>query len=300
MTVVKLKKMFDSKYLIVYNPISGRRKSRQVAEQIHFEFNQKARSSIITGKDEDSTREILQREIPNHDAVIAVGGDGLMNLVIQLLAHSPKALYVYPAGSGNDFQRTNFSFKKGKSKLVEDLNKSTEKVIDLALVKFSNYSRYFGQVLSAGFDSYVNARANKLKRIPGTLKYVVALLLELPSFKQLKYKMEVDGNLLEFEAMMVVVGNGSSYGGGMKILPDANPKDGFLDLMILHPVSKFELLKVFPQVFRGAHIKHPKVEIRRFKNLKISCQAPIFADGEYFGNGEFEISIEPDCLKLWN
>ena len=196
MTVVKLKKMFDSKYLIVYNPISGRRKSRQVAEQIHFEFNQKARSSIITGKDEDSTREILQREIPNHDAVIAVGGDGLMNLVIQLLAHSPKPLHVYPAGSGNDFQRTNFSFKKGKSKLVEDLNKSTEKVIDLALVKFSNYSRYFGQVLSAGFDSYVNARANKLKRIPGTLKYVVALLLELPSFKQLRYKLEIDGELI--------------------------------------------------------------------------------------------------------
>ena len=300
MIVEKLKKMFDSKYLIVYNPISGRRRSRQVAEKIHFEFNQKARSSIITGKDEDSTREILQKELPNHDAVIAVGGDGLMNLVIQFLAYSQKPLHVYPSGSGNDFQRTNFYFKKDRSRLVEELNKSNEKVIDLALVKFSNYSRYFGQVLSAGFDSYVNARANKLKRIPGTLKYVVALLLELPSFKQLKYKLEVDGDLLEFEAMMVVVGNGSSYGGGMRVLPDASPNDGFLDLMILHPVSKFQLLKVFPKVFKGAHIKHPKVEIRRCKNVKISCKAPIFADGEYFGNGDFEISIKPSSLKLWN
>jgi diacylglycerol kinase (ATP) len=232
------------------------------------------------------------------NAVIAIGGDGLVNLVLQEIVGGSKPLFVHAAGTGNDFHRHNFN----KIRFVKEGFET--KFIDLAKCSIDGGERLFGQALSAGFDSLVNRRANELRYLPGALKYVIALFLVLPRFRPVEYKLIIDGKDRNLKAMMVVVANGPTYGGGMKVLPFAKSDDGELDVLILHPVSKFTLIKVFPKVFIGQHIKHPKVEILKCKTIKIVADVPIYADGEYFGNGEVNIEILPSILPIigssWN
>lgn len=283
---------------VVYNPRSGSGKARAYVDEIiaiansNFEFN------LISGPDAITTQKRLSDEIYKSTAVFAIGGDGLVNLTLQELANRDLPLYVFPAGTGNDFHRHNYRKISSLRALTEGFSRAAIREIDLALVRFQNSSRFYGQVLSAGFDSLCNARANRLRYLPGSLKYVLALILELPSFRPLKYSVKIDGVDREFEAMMVVVANGPTYGGGMRVLPDAVSNDGLFDVMILHPVSKLELLRVFPKVFSGKHKHHQKVEILRCQKISISVDAPIYADGEYFGKGPFTIEMKPSTLKV--
>ena len=290
--------MNRNKTLIVYNPKSGRKKAEKYAFELHNLLLATQNSVLLTGNDATETQALIKGEKEGANLLIAVGGDGLVNLSLQELVKEKITLYVYPAGTGNDFHRHNFKKKSQISLRSKEFLDFESKLIDLGRVTFKNGSRYFGQVLSAGFDSFVNSRANKLKYLPGTLKYVLALFLELPSFKPIRYLLKIDGQNRSIEAMMVVVANGPTYGGGMKVLPSAASDDGFLDIMILHPVSKFELLRVFPRVFIGSHISHPRVEIMRCKNVEISADVPVYADGEYFCEGEFSVTIEPKILRI--
>jgi len=98
---------------------------------------------------------------------------------------------------------------------------------------------------------------------------------------------------------LVAVANGPTYGGGMKILPEANRRDGELDLLLLKPVSKIELLRVFPRVFKGTHVTHPAVEIFRSKKIALRAKALAYADGEYISSLPIEISIAPKALRTW-
>jgi diacylglycerol kinase (ATP) len=99
--------------------------------------------------------------------------------------------------------------------------------------------------------------------------------------------------------MLIAVSNGQSYGGGMKVTPDARIDDGIFDVMILGPVSTFEFLKVFPKVFSGDHVKHPAVKIMRGKKVTIEANAVAYADGERIGELPITAEIVPDALLTW-
>jgi diacylglycerol kinase (ATP) len=99
--------------------------------------------------------------------------------------------------------------------------------------------------------------------------------------------------------MLIAVSNGSSYGGGMKVTPDAQIDDGLFDIMILGPVSKIEFLKVFPKVFSCAHIKHPAVKILRGRTVEIDSDAVAYADGERIGPLPITASVIPQALLTW-
>ena len=293
MIVVEIIAQMESrKFLVVYNPASGRKKAYKIAKKYHALNDHLCEFRLISGHSALETSSKLREELPNCDAVIAVGGDGLVNLVLQELLITSKPLFVHAAGTGNDFHRHNF---KKQIFSVENFNLRN---IDLVKSSIAGNVRHFGQALSAGFDSIVNRRANRLRYLPGTLKYVLALFLELPTFRAINYQLVIDGAPRNIDAMMVVVANGPSYGGGMKVLPSASSIDGKLDVLVLHPVSKFTLLKVFPKVFLGRHVNHPKVEIFTCKSIAISSSAPIYADGEHFGSGPVFIEVVPSILPL--
>ena len=154
-------------------------------------------------------------------------------------------------------------------------------------------SEWFAAVLSTGFDSVVNERANRLTWPRGPQRYNAAIALELPRFKPLTYSIETDSSSFHVEAMLIAVGNGKSYGGGMQVCPQAQLHDGLFDIMILEPVSKTEFLKVFPQVYSGSHIHHPKVRMMRSSKVKISASAIAYADGERIGPAP----ISAECVK---
>ena len=119
------------------------------------------------------------------------------------------------------------------------------------------------------------------------------MVLELPKFSPIEYEITADGRACSTEAMLIAIGNGSSYGGGMRVCPDADIQDGLFDVMILRPVSKFEFLRIFPSVYVGDHIHHDQVEMFRAQSISINSNATAYADGERVG----QLPVRAECIS---
>lgn len=280
-------------WAIVINPISGSGKGAVLGREVagYFAAN-KLEYQIITAtsaaKLRNNLTDFLNSNLANCEGVISVGGDGLAHLVLQSAVPLQIPFAVIAAGTGNDFVRALGWNSQEITTQLDAVTKQSPKPIDLGLVD----SEWFGAILSTGFDAVVNERANSMRWPKGPMKYNAAIALELPKFKPLQYQIELDGKRIETEAMLIAIGNGNSYGGGMKVCPDANMLDGLFDVMVLRPVSKFEFLKVFPKVFSGAHISHPKVDIYRSAKVTLQAEAVAYADGERIGG----LPVRAECM----
>ena len=280
-------------WVVVINPVSGSGKGAILGTEAAGFFSERRLSyQIITATSADKLRsnlaEFLDSNVGLIEGVVAVGGDGLVHLVLQLVVPRNIAFSAIPAGTGNDFVR---ALGWGLDEIKIQLNtvvSTPPAAIDLGLVD----SEWFGAVLSTGFDSVVNEKANKMKWPKGPMKYNLAIALELPRFKPLKYTIELDNQVIETEAMLIAVGNGGSYGGGMKVCPDAVMSDGLFDVMVLRPVSKVEFVRVFPTVFSGKHINHKQVDIYRTKRVTLHAPAVAYADGERIGG----LPVRAECI----
>ena len=283
-------------WLLAINPTSGRGKGSVVGQQVaNFLSERKIQYRIVTGANALQFQENLRKESSSASLIIAVGGDGLLHMAIQIAAHKNLPLVTIPAGTGNDFVRAlGWDPEKPLEPLWAAINSSAT-FIDLGNVD----GEYFGAIASTGFDSLVNERANKMRFPKGPAKYNVAMALELPRFQPLQYKFVIDGKSYEREAMLIAAGNGNSYGGGMLVCPNADLQDGLLDLMILNPVSKREFVMIFPSVYEGKHIEHPQVEIIKAKEIYIEADAICYADGERVGPMPATISIAEKALATW-
>lgn len=283
-------------WLLAINPTSGRGKGSVVGQQVaNFLSERKIQYRIVTGANALQFQENLRKESSSASLIIAVGGDGLLHMAIQIAAHEKLPLVTIPAGTGNDFVRAlGWDPEKPLEPLWAAINSSAT-FIDLGNVD----GEYFGAIASTGFDSLVNERANKMRFPKGPAKYNLAMALELPRFQPLQYKFVIDGKSYEREAMLIAAGNGNSYGGGMLVCPNADLQDGLLDLMILNPVSKREFVMIFPSVYEGKHIEHPQVEIIRAKEIYIEADAICYADGERVGPMPATISVAEKALATW-
>jgi diacylglycerol kinase (ATP) len=222
------------------------------------------------------------------EGVISVGGDGLAHLILQLVVPRSIPFAIIPAGTGNDIVRTlGWSLTNFENFLMRILSEPASS-IDLGNVD----SEWFAAILSTGFDSVVNERANSLKWPKGPQRYNAAIALELPKFQPIQYEITMDSTQLTTEAMLIAIGNGRSYGGGMLVCPHAQLNDGLFDVMILEPVTKIEFLKVFPKVFTGTHISHPAVKSYRTKKISIHADAVAYADGERIGRAP----VSAECI----
>ncbi|MGA1158753.1 MAG: diacylglycerol/lipid kinase family protein [Candidatus Nanopelagicaceae bacterium] len=279
--------------LLLVNPTAGGGRGAKVGEMVRQWLRSTKRNfNEISASSAESAQSLLRASISDHiEAVIVVGGDGVMNLAMQVLAKTEVPLLPISAGTGNDFVRT-----LGIPHGVQALNLLNEppKHIDLGRVN----NRYFGNILSTGFDSLVNERANRM-RMRHPIKYNLAMILELPFFQPKNYSFVVDGKRFDGEAMLIAIGNGRSYGGGMLVTPDANIQDNLLDLMVLSPVSKPEFLRVFPKVYKGTHKFHPKVSIIRGANIEVDAVAVAYADGERVGDLPITAHSVPGALLTW-
>ena len=233
------------------------------------------------------------------EKVVAIGGDGLVNLCLQEVAEQNIGLSVIPAGTGNDFARAVGSHKKSVNEIFNVVSSQDPTTIDLGLVTGAFGKRWYVQVLSTGFDALVNNLANRINWPRGQIKYTLATLLTLARFKPISYELIIDDNQFKQDFMLLSVANGETYGGGMRICPDASNTDGIFDILLVHPVSKIVLLSIFPKVFTGKHVPHPKIDIIRGKKVQLSADASAFADGEFVSKLPIEITNVKNALKTW-
>jgi len=286
-------------WALVINPVAGQGRGASVGTHVAGYLNSRGiKYEIIIGRNGIDQADSLQRFLdrnPDCSGVIAVGGDGLLHLVLQKVTPAQVPLAVIPAGTGNDFVRTlGWSIDDVDAILEAVLSKKPSSV-DLGLVD----GEWFAAILSTGFDSIVNEKANAMSWPKGPMKYNAAIAIVLPRFKPHHYEIVLDDRTISTQAMLIAVSNGRSYGGGMLVCPQADISDGYFDVMVLHPVSKLEFIKVFPRVFKGTHITHPAVEIVRSKSVKITADAVAYADGERIGQLPVSAQCIPGALMTW-
>ncbi|MFE3199672.1 YegS/Rv2252/BmrU family lipid kinase [Embleya sp. NPDC055664] len=223
------------------------------------------------------------------DAVVAVGGDGTVAAALQAVAGTPTPLGVIPIGSGNDFARAlglPLGDVAAAARVVADRH---IRPVDLGRVG----ERWFGTILCTGFDSRVNERANRMTWAGGRTRYNAALLGELGALKAIDYELELDGKPFEVEATLIAVGNGRSYGGGMRMCPGADLADGLFDITVVAACGRAELLRVFPKVYGGRHVSHPLVTVHRAATVSLTARGLSgWADGERLG----ALPLTADCV----
>ena len=229
------------------------------------------------------------------DALVTVGGDGLISIAWQALAQSGTPLGIVPAGTGNDHARL-FGVPVDDPVAAADvIARGTVQTIDLA----RSGDRWFGTVLSSGFDSLVTDRANRLRWPRGPMRYNLAMLVELAQLRPIPYRIVLDDEEIELDAAMVTVGNGTSYGGGMLVTPNASVTDGLLDLTVVEAGSRLRLVRLFPTVYKGTHVNLP--DVRTFRSRRVRLEATgitAYADGERVAPLPIDIEAVPGAGQV--
>lgn len=269
-------------WLVAINPSSGHGKGSTFGKRVTDYLSSKEVSyRVFSAQGASQLRNEIESSLDSqrYQGIISVGGDGLAHLILQLAVPRSIPFAIIPAGTGNDIVRTLGWSLTDIDGYLDQVISTKAQPIDLGNVD----SEWFAAILSTGFDSVVNERANSLKWPKGPQRYNAAIALELPKFQPIQYEITMDSSTLTTEAMLIAVGNGRSYGGGMLVCPQAQLNDGFFDVMILEPVTKVEFLKVFPKVFSGSHISHPAVKTFRTQKVSIVADAVAYADGERIG-----------------
>jgi diacylglycerol kinase (ATP) len=239
------------------------------------------------------------------DALVVVGGDGMVSLAVNMVAQTSVPFAVVPAGTGNDLAR-GIGLPVGDLSqciklMVDSLSREPER-LDLGRITSVDGSevRWFASILSAGFDAIVNERANAMHWPKGKSRYTLALLLELFALKPVRYSLTVDGVQREESAMLISVANNSTMGGGMRVTPEASMRDGLLDVFVLRPLSRLRFLRLFPRVFAGTHVSEPEVLIERGKTVVLDAPGIVaYADGERVWALPVHVDVVPAAVRVF-
>ncbi|WP_051569172.1 diacylglycerol/lipid kinase family protein [Alkaliphilus transvaalensis] len=284
-------------YLFVINPVAGNHKIKKYIKEIE----NKLIDSGISYKLEYTSRKGSVAEILNkvdekpQEIVVAVGGDGTVNEVINCLVGSDKTLGIIPCGTGNDLAKS-LNIPLNPLDALDLLLAEEAVSVDLGNVS----GNYFSNVASIGLDAEIAHCANMMKhKISGTKAYILALLKVLFSFKSFSIEALINGNYICKDVMLVAICNGKYYGGGMKIAPDANILDGLLDVCIIEKMPKYKLLFLFPSVYKGYHNQFKEVKYFRTDRVRIkSNQKFINVDGEIVETKDNDVDFYINCIKL--
>ncbi len=287
---------------VIINPAANRGRGNMVGEQALASFVELGiPTRNLSATSAQAAKDLAIASSDELSGIVAIGGDGTSQLGVNIAMETSLPLGLVPAGSGNDQVRElgiALNDPSGAAYNIAEGIKKPRKV-DVMWVETSYRSFWSFGSISAGFDALCAERANGLKWPKGPNSYVAAMLLELPKFKPIQYRLVADGVERKFKAMLCGVANVKNFGGGMRISPKSEMSDGQLEVFILHEVSRPKLLKIFPTVYKGEHIQFKEVEIFKAKEIRIENDGfPMTCDGEIIGPAPFSVKIHPGGLSL--
>ncbi len=297
--------MSGPRVALIVNPTAGSGRARGIAERARDAMNSEGVDvDLIVPTDLGLMRESIVEAIESVPAgIIACGGDGTVHLVLQGVAPAATPMAIIPAGTGNDIARSLGIAIKDHDVVARGIARSLlagrTRAIDLTCIEHGSRQVWSLGVTSMGLDSAVNERANRTRRFNGTTRYVLGLLAEMRSFHTYEFVVTVDGEPMDGPATLIAIGNGSSYGGGMKICPTASMTDGILDVTWVDRASRTTILRVFPRIFSGSHVKHPAVRVLQGRTITVQSKGPVvYADGERVGDLPIVASVVAGGLRM--
>ena len=240
------------------------------------------------------------------ELVLAVGGDGTVSEVANGLAGATATdLAVVQRGSGCDFIRT-FGIPKQTEAAIRIAATAPTRTIDLGSVSYrspdgSAATRYFVNIASAGLTGVAAGRVNRGgKPLGATVAFGWAAVATFATYRNSRFVIDIDGERIEQVCNNAIVANCRYFAGGMKIMPDADPADGLLDVLVWGDVSKLDLARNLHKLYRGTHLGHPKATVRRARHVVITPERPlpIEVDGEQPGVTPATFEVRPSALRL--
>lgn len=250
------------------------------------------------GRDASEAIDLARRAVARGvDGLVVIGGDGMIHLTLQAVAESSTPLAVIPAGTGNDLARALGIPVNDPLAAADIVVAGHTRAQDLGR---SSAGDWFATVLCAGFDSRVAERMTQMTWPRGRMRYDVAVLAELGSFRTQHFVLELDGEEEHADALLVAAGVTRSYGGGLRICEGADPTDGLLDITVVGALPRHELVRMFPKLSKGTHVGHPAVTMYRAKKVNLaSADLTAYADGERMGALPFTVECVPGALQVF-
>lgn len=242
------------------------------------------------------------------ELVISVGGDGTINEIVNGLygtdGINDVMLGIINTGTGADYIRT-IGIPRTYKEACECLLKPRKLTVDLGVVECTNnghkVERLFVNFAGLGFDAeIVRATTQKFKALGDVSSYLMGLLTTVVSYQNKEVLLVLDGEAERKKVCTVLMSHGKYGGGGMLTTPDADPGDGLFDVLIIDDLTKPDLLWSLPRVYKGTHLSHPKVTVKRAQEIEVRpvLEMCIQADGEIVGEAPARFHVLPAALNI--
>ena len=239
---------------------------------------------------EQALRAVEAGEVP-----VVMSGDGLLGAIGGAMAGVETPLGIVPCGRGNDLARV-LGIPEDADEAIETVLAGNSRRID---VGEANGKRFLG-IVSVGFDSECNRLANEVRLVRSNLVYLYSLLRTLGSWKPARFTIRVDEERMRISGYSVSVANNSTFGGGMRIAPEAELDDGEFDIITVGDVGKLRFVGNLPKVFKGTHVDQDEVRVFRAPHLELSASRPfpVYADGEHLTDLPVSLRVLPRALSV--
>jgi YegS/Rv2252/BmrU family lipid kinase len=293
---------------LIVNPSAGGGKARRIAPQAEQALRGHGlQVRRVDTRDLTHARELAVAAAEAGETVAMLSGDGAIGAIADALRAIPGAvLGVLPGGRGNDLARS-LGISQELASACATIAGGVRRAMDVGEVSqlgSETPGRAFVGIASVGFDSDANRIANEAPSWLGNLVYAYGALRALAAWRPARFELELDppdGERKAFTAYTVGACNSKSYGGGMRAAPGAMLDDGLLDVVVLENVSKLTFLtKILPRVFKGEHVREPRVHVLHAKELIVSADRPftMYADGDPIGELPLRVRVLPGAIDV--
>lgn len=283
---------------IIVNPAAGRGRARAIAGDMQLRLAHFGVPADLVLPATGRTRHAVRERVADGvSVIIACGGDGTVHEVLQEVVGTQSVFAIAACGTGNDI--ASVLGMRDQGRVARAIAAGRTRLVDAGWVGWGAGEDHFLGVLSTGFDSAVNERANAMRFPTGRARYLASVVAELPRYQARHYAVEVDGQRLSGRALLVCIANGGTYGGGMRVCPGAQVDDGALDITWVEDIPRTEFLRVLPTVFSGAHVRHPAVRTYRCTTVEVHAEGQVaYADGERLGPLPIRVAARPGALRI--
>lgn len=288
--------MTKRSFTILYNPAAAAGRSRKLLPEVERSLNKLGADYELVGTASlDDAREKAGTASRSDRVVVSMGGDGVLGALAGVVAGEGGLIGIIPAGRGNDFARM-LGLPKRVDQVCKLLVEGEETSVDMGEV---NGIPFLG-IASTGLDSDANRYANKSRIFRGQLSYAYGGIRAVIGWKPAIFTITADGESWSFEGYSVAVANSRYYGGGMKMAPDADLRDGLFDIVTIAAAPKLRLLMSMPKLFKGTHISVEGVSVRRAATVELKADRPftVYADGDELTELPATVKIRPSALRV--